>query len=88
MKLNIDKFPQIANMLQLKTVPTVYLVVNGKSIDGFTGMPDDKILSGFFGTLDKILIMGEQGEKQAAKFDKGRLLVREGKWDEAETVFQ
>lgn len=50
-KLNIDKFKDIANMLQLKAVPTVYLVVNGRSVDGFSGMPDEKVLKGFFGSL-------------------------------------
>jgi thioredoxin-like negative regulator of GroEL len=37
MNINIDKFGQIANIFQVKAVPTVFLVYKGKLIDGFTG---------------------------------------------------
>lgn len=50
-KVNIDKFPQIAQMLKVKSVPTVYLLFEGRALDGFTGMPDEKTLNGFFGSL-------------------------------------
>jgi len=37
LKINIDKFGQIANIFQIKSVPTVYLVYGGKAVDAFTG---------------------------------------------------
>jgi thioredoxin-like negative regulator of GroEL len=39
-KLNIDRFSELAHMLQIKSVPTVYLIIGGKGIDGFAGVPD------------------------------------------------
>jgi thioredoxin-like negative regulator of GroEL len=57
-KLDIDKFPEIAQALQIKAVPTVYLITGGRPVDGFSGMPDDKVLNSFFGSLEKILKLG------------------------------
>jgi thioredoxin len=37
LKINIDKFGQIAQAFQIKGVPTVYMVHGGKAIDAFTG---------------------------------------------------
>jgi len=50
-KLNIDSHPELASMLKIKAVPTVYLIAGGRPIDGFSGMPDEKVLTGFFGSL-------------------------------------
>lgn len=80
MKLNIDKLPKIAQMLKIKSVPTVYLLYEGRALDGFNGMPDEKKLTGFFGSLQKILTIGKIGEEQAKKFDEGRMLLGAGKF--------
>lgn len=50
-KMDIDKHPELAQMLKIKAVPTVYLIANGRPIDGFSGMPDEKVLNTFFGSL-------------------------------------
>lgn len=34
-KVNIDKCPEIAQALKVKSVPTVYLIIQGQAIDRF-----------------------------------------------------
>jgi thioredoxin-like negative regulator of GroEL len=40
-KVDIDKFPAIAHTLQVKTVPTVYLLHQGQAIDMIQGNVGD-----------------------------------------------
>lgn len=47
-KVDIDKFPQIAQALQVKSVPTVYLIYGNQAVDGFQGAIDDQGLDRFF----------------------------------------
>ena len=37
LKINIDKFGRIAQAFQIKAVPTVFMVYDGKAIDAFSG---------------------------------------------------
>jgi len=41
LKINIDKFGQIANVFKVKAVPTVFLIYGGKSVDAFSGDLND-----------------------------------------------
>ena len=58
MKINIDKFPQVASQLQIKSVPTVILIANRQFVDAFSGYPDEPTLARFMGTLKKSLDSG------------------------------
>ncbi|EGR30171.1 thioredoxin, putative, partial [Ichthyophthirius multifiliis] len=53
-KINIDKFPQIAQGLQIKSIPAVFLVQDQQSIDGFVGFPDYQILQQFLKNIEII----------------------------------
>ncbi|EGR27759.1 thioredoxin, putative [Ichthyophthirius multifiliis] len=53
-KLNIDKFPQLSTALQIKSIPTVYLISNKNSVDGFVGYPDAEKLNQFFEIVNKV----------------------------------
>lgn len=37
LKINIDKFGKIAQTFQIKSVPTVYMIHEGKAVDAFSG---------------------------------------------------
>ena len=50
-KIDIDKCPQIASALQVKSVPTVYLVFQGQAVDGFNGNVPDAEMDRFFKTI-------------------------------------
>ena len=43
MKLNIDKLPQIANGLNVKSIPALFLVYKGNMLDTMTGMDVNKL---------------------------------------------
>lgn len=58
MKINIDNFPEIANQLQIKAVPTVLLLANQQFIDAFSGFPDQTTLTRFLNNLKKGLDQG------------------------------
>jgi putative thioredoxin len=43
-KISIDQYPQIAQQLQVQSVPTVYAFLNGQPVDGFAGaLPDHQL---------------------------------------------
>ncbi len=41
-KVNIDKCPEIAHALQVKSVPTVYLLFQGQAVDRIQGNVSDQ----------------------------------------------
>lgn len=53
-KVNIDKCPEIAHALQVKSVPTVYLLFQGQAVDRIQGNVSDQQLDKFFGNIAKI----------------------------------
>lgn len=62
MKIDIDKFPEIASSLKVRQIPFVVVCMNGNLMEGFTGYPTDEKLKSFFDTVYKI----------SEKFVKGR----------------
>ena len=65
-KIDIDKFPEIASQLKIKTVPTVILIANRQFVDAFSGFPDDTTLKRFLNNLKSSLDSGflESTKKQ------------------------
>lgn len=53
-KVNIDKCPEIAQALQVKSVPTVYMIYQGQAVDKIQGNVDDAKINKFFETISKI----------------------------------
>lgn len=54
LKINIDKFGQIANVFNIKSIPTVYLVYGGKAIDSFNGELSDEMLDKFLESVNRV----------------------------------
>lgn len=52
-KINIDKFPEVVQQLQIKAVPTVLLISNKQFVDAFSGFPDNTTLTRFMTNLKK-----------------------------------
>lgn len=61
-KLNIDKFPQLATQLEIKTIPTIFLISNKNSIDGFVGTPSEQTLASFFKSVEKVAGISETSQ--------------------------
>ena len=38
---DIDKFPQVAQMLEISTIPQTYMIYQGDLVDEFGGVPKD-----------------------------------------------
>ena len=49
-KLNIDTFPKLSTALQIRSIPSVFLIYRGNVVDMFQGIPDQKTLDEFFKT--------------------------------------
>lgn len=47
LKINIDNFGKIAQVFQIKAVPTVFMIHQGKAIDAFSGEITDEQLDKF-----------------------------------------
>jgi putative thioredoxin len=50
-KVNVDENPQIAAILRIQSIPTVYAFLDGQPIDGFTGAQPPKVLRQFIERL-------------------------------------
>jgi thioredoxin-like negative regulator of GroEL len=49
-KLNIDTIPELATALNIKSVPTVFLVHKGNIMDTFQGVPNQNRIKDFIDT--------------------------------------
>ena len=113
-KVDVDANPEIADALQVQSVPTVMLLKDGRMLDGFTGaLPEAQIrkfLEHHLGApaLDplaqaqqleaegkraeaaevlRVHLQSKPGE-QAARVTLARLLIAEGRAEEARKVFE
>lgn len=58
-KINIDKNQELAEKLNIQSIPAVFLVYKGNVVDQFLGLPDTKRLDEFFSNLNIIQGMGK-----------------------------
>lgn len=50
-KLNVDDLPQLSSGLNVRSLPSVFLIFGGKVVDMFVGMPESRQrLEEFFNT--------------------------------------
>jgi putative thioredoxin len=52
-KINVEKYPELAEVFRVQSVPTVYAFAQGQPVDGFTGAKPEKELRGF---IEKLLL--------------------------------
>lgn len=73
-KINIDNNQELAEKLNIQSIPAVFLVYKGNVVDQFLGLPDTKRIDEFFNNLGLIQGMGkDEGIFQA-------LLVGADEW--------
>lgn len=58
-KLNIDSNGELAEMLNITSVPTVFLVYKGNVVENFVGLPDQKKLDSFFESVSILKGIGQ-----------------------------
>lgn len=81
---DVDKFPQVAQMLEITSIPQTYMIVNGDLVDEFGGVPRSQgDLTKFF---DKALSVasGETPTRtQSPEEEQGEIIFREGQFSVA-----
>lgn len=61
-KVNIDSNPELAQMLRVQSVPTVYAFFQGQPVDGFQGAQPESKLSAF---LNKLVTLANNAQPDA-----------------------
>ena len=81
-KINIDDNPELAQQLQVKSVPTVYGFKDGKGIDGFTGAQTESQIKAFIGRLT-----GNAQSPIEAAMEQAKALLDAGEGEAAEDLY-
>lgn len=58
-KINIDIAEELAEMIGISSVPTVFLIYKGNIVDSFVGLPDSKKLDTFFESVNILTGLGK-----------------------------
>ena len=66
-RVNVDENPQIAGAFQLKSIPAVYALKDGKVLHGFVGAQPDEVLIEFV----KALLPSEESQMMRGLLDAG-----------------
>ena len=82
-KVDIDQESALAQQMQVRSVPTVLAVKNGKIVDGFVGaLPKDEIKTFLAKHVEAL-----PAEKRAQALEKAKAAFAEAKWEEAQNHF-
>ena len=79
-RINIDENQQIAQQMQVQSVPTVYGFFNGQPVDGFAGAQPESTLKQF---IDKLLAAGGNGPDIAAMVEAANSLLETQDYENA-----
>ena len=86
-KLNIDNLPQLASGLNVKSIPTLFLIYRGNMMDTVTGVDDTKI-----NELIKTAILIEQTQHDETimvnVLNESSELIEAGKYANAKQILQ
>ena len=86
-KCNIDNLPNIATALQVRSIPTLFLIYRGNVMDQMTGVDDAKMEE-----LIKTAVLIEQAQHDESIMHKvlsqSQEMIEEGKWAHAEQVLR
>ncbi|OMJ91023.1 hypothetical protein SteCoe_6485 [Stentor coeruleus] len=82
-RLDIDEVPDLATALQIKLVPTVFLINKGHSMNRIEGLPTEESINEF---LDDVkLVAGLESDEMVFQglLSAGKEFIQEKKYDEA-----
>ncbi len=94
-KINVEKYPELAEVFRVQSVPAVFAFFQGQPVDGFIGGKPEKDLRAF---VDKVLKAAgvampgaEPGKLDAATRDKllaaAQVLFKDNKFDDAMAAY-
>ena len=76
-KLNVDDLPQLSNGLSVRSLPSVFLIFQGKVVDMFAGLPQQDRLEEFFKTA--LYLQEAQTDETVIQESFGKVLEMIGK---------
>lgn len=82
-RMNIDRHPEVAGQLGIKSIPAVVAFERGRPIDGFIGALPENQLRGFIERL-----AGPLEDAEADAFFAAEALIAEGELSEAEAILR
>ena len=85
-KLNIDNLPELANGLQVRSIPAVFLIHKGNLVDKFIGIPKQEVLDEFINTALAIESMSHDEAVMEDLISRAEGYINENKLDIAEKV--
>jgi len=94
-KINIDKYPELAEAFRVQSIPAVFAFVQGQPVDGFMGGRGEKDLRAFIDkTLKAAGIAPAAGDAPAIDpealkklLEASQLFFRDGKYDDAMATY-
>ncbi len=81
-KINVDENQQIAQEMQIKSIPSVYAFVDGKPVDGFMGAQPASELKSF---VQRVAAQGSGGMEQA--LEMAEQMLEDGELSDAIETF-
>ncbi|MDE1151554.1 MAG: tetratricopeptide repeat protein [Micavibrio sp.] len=94
-KINIDKYPELAEAFRVQSIPAVFAFFQGQPVDGFMGGRSEKDLRAFVDKVLKTAGVERAGgdapaiDPEALKklLEAGQLFFRDGKYDDAMATY-
>lgn len=87
-KLNVDDLPQLSNGLNVRSLPSVFLIFQGKVVDTFAGLPDQARLEEFFATALYLENMQTDENVMQETMDKLLSMIKDSKFTEALQILE
>jgi putative thioredoxin len=86
-KMDIDEHPAVAGQLGIKSIPTVFVFINGRPVDGFIGAHPESLVLEFIKRLppshrppdDAIIRLARALARMAAREYYAREMERQGR---------
>lgn len=87
-KLNVDDLPQLSNGLNVRQLPSVFLIFQGKVVDMFTGLESQARIEEFFTTALYLQNMQTDENVMQETMDRVLEMIKESKYEEALAILE
>lgn len=86
-KMDIEKYPDIANQMGVKSIPAVVAFSNGQPVDGFMGVQSEAQIKEFIAKLSATSPQGDMAEQIEQVLDTADAALEQGDFEQAAQAF-
>ncbi len=86
-KMDIEKYPDIANQMGVKSIPAVVAFSNGQPVDGFMGVQPEAQIKEFIAKLTATSPQGDIAEQIEQVLDTADTALEQGDFEQAAQAF-